>query len=139
MYSKTRKENLKTKQYFQDITNSVQQRFYPLCILQIFSYVISISTSSIFYTVRQAEHTFISARMARGSGSGPILRIAGVSPAMLSACKSPSRYHLTLIGPNPETGSTPMRFQTRYFSRFLHRYSSRNYAPAVAYRDCFPI
>lgn len=95
------------------------------------SYNISICTSSIFYIVRQAEYSFISVCMVRGSG-GPILRIAGVSPAMLSACKSPGRYHLTLIGPNPETGSIPMRFQTRYFSRFLHHYSSRNYA--VLYR-----
>jgi len=60
--------------------------------------------------------------MARGSG-GPILRIAEVSPAMLGACKCSGRYHLTLIGPNPETGSTPVRFQTRYFSRFLLQFA----------------
>lgn len=59
--------------------------------------------------MRRAEYTFINARIVHGSG-GPILRIAGVSPAMLGACKSSGRYHLTLIGPNPETGSTPVRF-----------------------------
>jgi len=34
-------------------------------------------------------------------------------PGMLGACKSSGRYDLTLIGPNPETESIPVRFRTR--------------------------
>lgn len=45
-------------------------------------------------------------------GRGPILRIAGVSPAMLGACKSPGRYHLTLRSAvlTLKTGSITRRF-----------------------------
>lgn len=105
--------------------SSVKRSLPFVYITNIFLYLYP--HQAYFILCAEPEYTFISARIVRGSG-GPILRIAGVSPAMLSACKSPGRYHLTLIGSNPETGSTPVHFQTRYFSRFLHRYSSRNYA-----------
>lgn len=129
MIEKRCKKNFKTNNIFE--ISQKHKKFPFVYITNIFLRYIYIYIKDILYCAPSRVHFYYSARMVRGSG-GPILRIAGVSPAMLGACKSPGWYHLTLIGPNPETGSTPVRFQTRYFSRFLHRYSSRNYA--VVYR-----
>lgn len=41
------------------------------------------------------------------------------SPVMLGACKSLGRYHLTLIGPNPETRLPPCTFTQTCAATFL--------------------
>lgn len=80
---------------------------YALYILHTLLHYIYILTSGLFHTVRWTEPLLTVAWPTARGHDGPILRIAGVSPAMLGACKSLGRYHLTLIGPNPETRLPP--------------------------------